>query len=168
MHTDAFEFAGRTHRVLKQDGWDKYFMDMCKHVASRSKDQNTKLGCVIVSSDHATLATGYNSFPRGIDDNRVERQQRPEKYFWFEHAERNAIYMAARHGVALKGAKMFCAWMPCADCARAIIQVGITEVIFDGELYNARRGDPVWEESFQRTIVMFAEAGVQTRTYEAK
>jgi dCMP deaminase len=165
-HTEMI--FGRSHRELKQHEWDRYFMGLCKHVATRSKDRSTKLGAVIVDNEHATVSTGYNSFPRGIDDYVEARYERPEKYFWFEHAERNAIFGAARNGTSLRGCKIYCAWMPCADCARAIIQVGIVEVILDGELYEARANDPVWSESFKRSIQMFDEARVGYRIFKEK
>lgn len=164
----ADEIVGLTRRELKQYRWDLYFMGLCRHVATRSKDRNTKLGSVIVDQEHATISTGYNSFPRGIDDNVDARFERPEKYFWFEHAERNAIFGAARNGTPLRGCKIYCAWMPCADCARAIIQVGIVEVILDGALYEARSNDPVWSESFKRSIQMFDEAGVRYRLFRER
>jgi len=83
--------------------WDEYFVAIAELVCFRSKDRSTKVGAVIVGPDNEIRSTGYNSFVRGINDTIEERQQRPEKYFWFEHAERNAIYCAARHGASLKG-----------------------------------------------------------------
>jgi dCMP deaminase len=71
--------------------WTNYFLNIAEAVKEKSKDQRTKIGAVIVGKDNEIVSTGYNSFPRGIDDDVEERQQRPEKYFWFEHAERNAI-----------------------------------------------------------------------------
>ena len=100
--------------------WDRYFMGLAVQAATLSKDESTKLGCVIVGPDREIRATGYNSFPRGVNDDRPERQGRPLKYKWFEHAERNAIYNAARVGVSLKGCVLYCAWPPCTDCARGI------------------------------------------------
>ena len=82
--------------------WKDYFVSIAEQVKEKSKDIKTKIGAVIVGKDNEILSTGYNSFPRGLDDNVVQRQERPEKYFWFEHAERNAIYNAARIGVSLK------------------------------------------------------------------
>ena len=81
--------------------WDEYFLTLCDAVALKSKDRSTKLGCVIVGVGHEVRSTGYNGFPRGVNDNVDARHQRPEKYKWTEHAERNAIYNAARCGVSV-------------------------------------------------------------------
>ena len=78
--------------------WDQYYLDICKVVATRSKDPNTQIGCVIIGPNHEIRSTGYNSFPRGIRDDVPERLVRPMKYLWIEHAERNAICNAARAG----------------------------------------------------------------------
>ena len=137
--------------------WDDYHMGMAISAARRSKDRSTKLGCVIVGPDNEIRTTGYNSFPRGIRDDIEERHQRPEKYDWTEHAERNAIYNAARHGVALKDCKLYVPWLPCMPCARGIINVGITTVIG----YATRLDDPTFARDFPRVRQMFKEAGVQ-------
>ena len=80
--------------------WDEYYLSICKIVATRSKDPNTQLGCIVVGPNHEIRSTGYNSFPRGIRDDVPERLERPTKYLWIEHAERNAICNAARAGTA--------------------------------------------------------------------
>ena len=136
--------------------WDEYFMNLAEQVALKSKDNKTKLGSVVVGPDHEIRATGYNSFPRGIRDDIAERQDRPAKYQWFEHAERNAIYNAARHGASLNNCILYCAWLPCTDCARAIIQVGIKKII-------ARSFDipPRWVGDMTVSITMLEEAGVE-------
>lgn len=140
--------------------WDEYFLEMCKTVALRSKDISTKLGAVIVGPDHEIRATGYNSFPRGINDDVPSRQLRPEKYHWFEHAERNAIYNAARHGVALRGCILYVPWIPCSDCARGIIQVGIDEVVVSSFDIPER-----WEKSCTISRTLFSEGCVLLRRY---
>ena len=76
--------------------WNEYFLNIAEAVKLKSKDQRTQIGAVIVGQDKEIVSTGFNSFPRGINDFVEERQQRPEKYFWMEHAERNALYNAAR------------------------------------------------------------------------
>jgi deoxycytidylate deaminase len=75
--------------------WDQYYLNICQVVATRSKDPNTQIGCVVVGPNHEIRTTGYNSFPRGIRDDVPERLVRPTKYLWIEHAERNAICNAA-------------------------------------------------------------------------
>lgn len=139
--------------------WDQYFMDIAKAVSARSKDRSTKVGCVIVGPDKGIRSTGYNSFPRGINDNIEGRHQRPEKYAWTEHAERNAIYAAARTGTPTEGCTAYLPWFPCMDCARALVQAGIKEVVgVKPDLSDAR-----WGADFARAETLFAEAGVAVR-----
>ena len=66
--------------------WKDYFLNIAETVKEKSKDQRTKIGAVIVGNDNEIVSTGYNSFPRGIDDNQESRQVRPEKYYWIVHA----------------------------------------------------------------------------------
>lgn len=106
-------------------------MNLLGPISSRSKDPNTQVGCVIAGPENNIISTGYNSFVRGIDDAKPERLERPEKYFWMEHGDRNAIYAVARR--TLLGSTMYLTGIPCMDCARAIVQVGIAEVVYDGE-----------------------------------
>lgn len=142
--------------------WDDYFMKLAGVVSERSKDRSTRIGCVLVGPDNEIRATGYNSFPRGINDDAEERHQRPEKYFWTEHAERNAIYAAARVGTPLKGCRAYLPWIPCVDCARALVQVGVTEVVAVARVTDHAR----YMEDFRRVGTLFAEAGVSLRYVE--
>lgn len=139
--------------------WDALFLNMCDTISQKSKDQSTKFGAVIVGPDNEVRSVGYNSFVRGINDTVEFRQTRPEKYYWFEHAERNAIYNAARTGVVLKGCRLYVQRHPCADCARAIIQSGIVEVILESSFLWDER----WKDSIDRAMIMFREAGVVVR-----
>ena len=145
--------------------WDEYFMSLCYLVAMRSKDQNTNVGAVIVGPDNEIRSTGYNSFPRNCDDNIAERQERPEKYFWFEHGERNAIFNAARIGVSLNGCRIYVPGIPCMDCARAIVQSGIREVITHDAWKTGDTNRKTWDEHHKRTIELFAECNIHLRTY---
>ena len=143
--------------------WIEYFRALAEVVSTKSKDYHTKIGAVIVGWDNSILSTGYNSFPRGINDDVPERQERPEKYFWFEHAERNAIYNAARNGVRIQGARIFLnCGLPCADCARGIINSGINEVWC--ERGNTTKNPTKWNEHFERTTVLFEEANVDRKS----
>jgi|GEM_PF-37876 len=143
---------------------DDYFMSMVYLVASPSKDLSTHIGAVIVGPDNEVRSTGYNSFVRGINDDVPERQERPEKYFWFEHAERNAIYNAARVGIPLKGCRMYTNGVPCTNCTRGIIQVGIIEVIVD-KFWDASNSEK-WSEEAKRSLLMFGEAGVEINYWD--
>lgn len=145
--------------------WTEYFRNLANNVKLKSKDNKTQVGAVIVGEDNEIVSTGYNSFPRGLDDTIPERQERPEKYYWFEHAERNAIYNAARIGVSTKGTTMYLShWFPCADCARGIINAGITTIYCD------RPGDStipsIYPESIKRSKEMLLEADVKIVYYD--
>ena len=87
----------------RQKRWDRRFLELAKMFGTWSKDRSAGTGCVIVGPDRLLRASGYNGFVRGIDDEILERHERPAKYSWAEHAERNAIYNAARLGIALDG-----------------------------------------------------------------
>ena len=144
--------------------WIEYFRGITHQVKLKSKDINTQIGAVIVGPDREIVSTGYNSFPRGIDDSVPQRQERPEKYYWFEHAERNAIYNAARIGVSTKGCTMYLTCgIPCSDCCRGIINAGIKSIYCERE--GGAKGEK-WEEHSKRSLQMFKEAGVDVHWYE--
>jgi len=145
--------------------WTEYFLGIAEQVKLKSKDRSTQIGAVIVGVDNEVLSVGYNSFPRGCDDNVEERQERPEKYFWIEHAERNAIYNAARVGTPLKGSTIYLSsQIPCMDCARAVIQSGIIRVYCKS--YHTTHNEAKWKETCEKSKVLFAECGVDVIYYE--
>jgi len=135
--------------------WDQSFLAIAKEMSKRSKDPSTKVGAVIVGSDNEVRSLGYNCFPRGVCDGAPGRLERPEKYSWLEHSERNAIFNAARVGIPLKGCRMYITWLPCADCARAIIQSGIEQLVVEDLSVPER-----WRQSFLVSLVMLCEAGI--------
>ena len=108
--------------------WDNRFIDLAKHIASWSKDRSTQVGAVAVGSLREIKSVGYNGFPRGVDDDIEERHERPAKYSFTEHAERNLIYNATLNGISLNGTTLYVTHFPCPDCARGVIQSGITRV----------------------------------------
>jgi len=146
--------------------WDDYFMTMVYLVAMKSKDKSTHVGAIVVGSNNEIRSTGYNSFPRGVDDDIEKRQERPEKYKWFAHGEFNSVCNAALIGVSLKGCRMYTNGIPCNNCALSIINSGISEVIvdkvWDDNNYNQ------WVEEAERTKVMFEEAGIKLRFWNGK
>ena len=148
--------------------WVEYFRNLAHNVKLKSKDKRTQVGAIIVGPDKEIVSTGYNSFPRGIKDTLSERQERPEKYFWFEHAERNAIYNAARIGVSTKGCTMYLTCgMPCADCARGIINSGIIRIFIEKGKGKGPSPD-IWDEHAERSWEMFEEAGVNIQFYDTE
>lgn len=139
--------------------WDTYYIGLTYEIARKSKDPSTKVGAIIVGVDWEIRTTGYNSFPRKLNDNVAARYTRPLKYQFFEHAERNAIYNAARIGVSCKGATLYVQWHPCSDCARGIIQSGITDVVLHSE--NPNNNNPRWRTSIALASEMLRECGVR-------
>jgi dCMP deaminase len=142
------------------DKWNNRFLEMALKVGEWSKDRSTKVGAVIVK-DRQILSTGYNGFPRGIDDSIDERHERPLKYAYTEHAERNAIYNASYNGVNIKGGTIFSTFFPCVDCCRAIIQTGIVQVI----TVEPKDVSEKWAESFKLSKDMLDEAGIKIVYY---
>jgi dCMP deaminase len=143
--------------------WDQYFISLIYMISMKSKDEKTQHGSIIVGPDNEIRSTGYNSFSRGTNDNISERQERPEKYFFIEHAERNAIYNAARIGIPLKGCRIYVTGVPCMDCARAIVQSGIIEVVYHIlKPYDSK----LWDEHNKRTEILFYESGVKLREFK--
>jgi len=146
--------------------FDDRMMSIVYILAEGSKDKRTHIGAVVIGPDHEIRTTGYNSFVRRLNDNIPERQEKPEKDYWFEHAERNAIYNATLIGTSLKGCKMYTNGIPCMDCARGIVQAGILEVIVDEEWNKTNAGRDI--EHSNRTIQMFEETGIKLRYWKGK
>ena len=149
--------------------WNGYFMQMAYLAATKSKDPSTKVGAVITSPDHSILSTGFNGLPRGVNDDPkiFERHnQRPSKYSWYEHAERNAIYNSVRvGGASLLDSTLYTPGLPCADCARGIIQSGIRNIIIHKEWREQTEPlitkDQSWAKTRDETVgIMLEEAGV--------
>lgn len=117
--------------------WAEYFMGIALLSAQRSKDNSTQVGSCIVNSDHKILSMGYNGMPTGCMDDSLpwEREGDPleSKYMYVCHAELNAILNNA--GGSLKGAKIYTTLFPCNECAKAIIQSGIAEIIYLSDKY---------------------------------
>lgn len=139
--------------------WDERFMELAIHVSAWSKDRSRQVGCVIVAADNSVRALGFNGFPRGLNDDDEDRHSRPSKYLWTEHAERNAIYVAAKNGIPLNGCRMYLPWFPCVDCARAIVQAGLLEVVSRQPDFSDAR----WGEDFKVAVELLKEAGVGVR-----
>ncbi len=146
----------------KQFEWDKYFLEMARLVSTKSKDSSTKCGCVLVGESNQVLSTGYNGLTRGVEYDDVTLHERPEKYYWYEHSERNAIYSAAAHGIALKNSKAYVTGPPCHDCARALVQSGIKEIIIPVKhnfIDKVREGG-TWKESCERSMKIVSKGNV--------
>jgi len=150
--------------MRNQEDWDIYYMSLAHMTAMMSRDTSTKTGCVIVNKHNRIVSVGYNDFPSGINDNIKERRDRSTKYLYTEHAERNCIYNT---NINLINSKMYVTWYPCADCARAIIQKQINEVIIHKE-FNDAGANNIWNESNEAAKQMFEEAGTIVRFWSGK
>ena len=136
------------------------YMGIADAVAKLSKDSSTKVGALIVGASNEVRSMGYNGSPRGCsaDEGLDGRTVRPEKYFWFSHAEANAITNAARVGTPLEGSSIVVTHFPCMDCARLIVQSGIKHVVtyeVDHAFYDR------WKEHIVRAEKLFDECGVE-------
>jgi len=160
---------------MNRANWKETFMTMACMMSMRSSDQSTKVGAVVVNQNNVVLAMGYNGWCRGTspwgDDD--PRHERPLKYLYTEHAERNAIYNSARQGTSLENCTIYVSIMPCMDCARAIVQVGIKHVVVhkDGQdAYNAAYGfdEHRWTEDHKHAAELFKEAGVELEWWSGK
>lgn len=141
--------------------WDEYFMGIAMLSGMRSKDPNTQVGACIVSRDNKILSMGYNGFPIGCSDDDFpwEREGEPldNKYFYSTHSELNAILNY--RGGSLEDTKIYVTLFPCNECAKAIIQSGIKEVIYDCDKYSNTA-------SVMASKRMFEAAGIKVRRYE--
>lgn len=140
--------------------WDECFMRIARTIAERSKDPSTQAGSVIADQNNVVVGLGYNGFPRGIDSDMFPWERNADnllenKYAYVCHAEENAIYNANN---STKHCKIYATLFPCNECAKAIIQNGIVEVIFESDKYHD-------VPAFQAARKMFDAAGISYRQY---
>jgi dCMP deaminase len=147
--------------IITPTDWDVYYMGFADHAKTKSKDPSTKVGAVIVDNDGNIISTGFNGFPRGVNDLEERYADRNIKILMAEHAERNAIFSAARKGNSLKGCVMYLSGLPpCSDCARAIIQSGICRLVVRSADMPER-----WKETCETALLMLDEAGVSLQSF---
>jgi len=150
--------------------WDKYFFELCKVIASKSKDPSTKVGALIVGKDNEIRSTGWNGFARGVIDNEERYNNREIKYPLVVHAEMNAICNAARVGTPLDGCSLYVyPLFVCNECAKSIIQVGIKNVFIYSTLLSNTTilSDHIkaWITKMEITEVMFNEAKINFKIF---
>src|SRR3989344_7781933 len=148
MNTD------RTYLLLLRQAYE---------LAKKSPDPSTQNGVLLVNNCGQVYREAINNFPHGIA-NKPERLERQLKYKFVEHAERAVIYCAARTGFKTEHLTMVCPWMPCCDCARAVIESGITKLITHKQI-NDRTPDR-WKEDQALALSMLEEAGVNVVVYD--
>lgn len=143
--------------------WDEYFMGLAYLSALRSKDPNTKVGACIVDGDKKVVSIGYNGMPRNIEDDDLswnKGEGLDSKYLYVCHAEFNAI-LNCRDGTNLKGCTLYVTLFPCNECAKAVIQTGIKEVVYNENKYKDTIG-------VQASLKMLTLAGVKIRQFTAR
>ena len=140
--------------------WDIRFLKLATHISEWSKDPSTKVGCVVVGPDREIRSTGFNGFPRGIQDSDERLTNRDLKYPLICHAEENARMHAARIGLALKGCTAYVTWPPCTRCARSLIQAGVSEIVIPSGLEIPDR----WRDDFEMSMGLLREAEVTIRS----
>ena len=147
--------------MKRQDyiSWDEYFMGVALLAAKRSKDPNTQVGACIVDQNNVILTTGYNGFPKGCSDDEFpwNREGEITKYPFVVHAELNAILNAS--GKSLRGSRLYVALFPCNECAKAIIQAGISEVVYLSDKYADTAG-------IKASKMMLTAAGVKLTQFK--
>ncbi len=142
------------HQHPETKKWHDRFINLASHIAAWSKDPNKKVGAVIIDSKRRILATGYNGFPRGVPDFEELYRDKPMKYPRVVHAELNAILNAKAD---LEGATLYVTNFPCCECAKAIIQAGVTAVYVKA----AEKPSESWQRSIEVGQEMFQQAKVQ-------
>jgi len=141
--------------VIEIERWDMRFLELADTIRKWSKDPSRKIGAIAVR-DRKILATGYNGFPKGIEDTAERYNNREIKYRYVVHAEMNCIYNAAANGISLKDSTLYIHGLPvCSDCALGIIQAGVSRVVAISGSTPDR-----WKEAIDKTNEIFKEAGV--------
>ena len=143
--------------------WDEYFMGIALLSGERSKDPNSQVGACIVSPDNKILSIGYNGFPIGCSDDEIPWDREGDfvdtKYPYVCHSELNAILNYT--GSTLKQSRIYVTLFPCNECAKAIIQSGIKEVIYISDKYKDT-------DSVKVSKKMLDMAGVKYTQYKSK
>lgn len=143
--------------------WDEYFMGMAMLSAMRSKDPNTKVGACIVDQNNKVVSIGYNGMPCGVPEEELswnKGEGLDSKYLYVCHAEFNAI-LNTRNGASLQGCKLYVTLFPCNECAKAVIQTGIKEIIYGDNKYKDTT-------ETQASLKMLNLAGVKLRAYTGR
>ena len=140
--------------------WDRRFLRIAEEVRLWSKDPGTKVGCVLVNQ-RRIVSTGYNGFPQTISDDLDRYIDREYKLSVTIHAEKNAILNAAKNGTKVEGSTLYVTFPPCSQCASAVIQAGVAQVVCPDPVLAPER----WRSNFVAANNLFYEAGVKVLYY---
>lgn len=148
---------------MENISWDEYFMGIALLSAKRSKDPNTQVGACIVDQNKKIISVGYNGMPKGLDETQLswnKNEGLDSKYLYVCHAELNAI-LNVKSGTSLEGATVYVSLFPCNECAKAIIQSGIKEIVYMSDKY----ADSIETQASKK---MFALGGIKIRRYTGR
>lgn len=132
--------------------WDQRYLDLAQYWANVcSKDPNTAVGSVIINNDNRIVSLGYNGFPVGVSDDVNRLKDRSTKHIFMQHAERNALDNAE---TPVRGYTLYATLKPCSECAKSIVQKGISRVVYN---------KPTREDIFgwEHTDTIFGECGIE-------
>lgn len=150
--------------MKNKSNWNKRFVKLVKHISKWSKDPNRKTAAIIVDDENTVRSIGYNGLPNNIKTKLSSRYDKPKKYFWVEHAERNAIYKATKNGISVDKCTMYVNYYPCVDCARAIIQSGIKKLYTPKPDFKHEK----WGESWKVSKTMLKESKIKVKFIKKK
>ncbi len=156
LSTSTLNISG--NRFLSH--WDRRFLRIAEEVRLWSKDPGTKVGCVLVNQ-RRIVSTGYNGFPQTISDDLERYIDREYKLSVTVHAEANAILNAAKNGTKVEGSTLYVTFPPCSQCASAVIQAGVAQVVCPDPALAPER----WRSNFVAANNLFYEAGVKVLYY---
>lgn len=134
--------------MQSRPSWTNYFLGLSHIVAQRSHDIHTKHGCIITDSSNRILGVGYNGFPRGLDDTKLPTN-RPDKYHWMIHAEKNALsncVVRPDNGIA------YVTGQSCCDCTMALWQEGVTKIVMSN-----KHGTILFDDEENKRFNLFVE-----------
>ena len=150
---------------MNKDSIHRTYMSLAYRYAQKSKDPSTQVGAVLIHPEFGLVEGSYNHIPTKLQIH-PKRWERENKVHYCEHAERNVLYQAASKGIKCEGLMMYCNWPCCVDCARAIIQCGITKVVGHKKLIDLT---PVrWKDSIRMGAEFLREAGVEVEYWTGK
>lgn len=143
-------------------GYD-HLLRKCYEYATESPDPSTQNAAIILNNAGAVIGMGVNKFPAHVIQS-ADRWERPKKYHFIEHAERNAIYDASRNNLITSNMTMVCPWAACSDCARAMIEIGITHLVTHKQVHDLPSHR--WMESIDYAFQMFKEVGLEVTFFD--
>ena len=146
-----------------QEWWDRWYLGLCDYIATASKDPSTKVGSVIIDDKRRIVSTGYNGFPRGIEDSMQRLENREIKYKLVRHAEANSLSFSQRND--LSGCTLYTSLSPCSACASTLIQHFVSRVVF------LRPSDKIlerWLEDFKLAYEILREANIEITVYDRR